>query len=290
MTSKAKVIINAVGPYRFYGEAVVKACLTTSTHYVDVTGEPEFMEKIQLYYHEEALKKRVYLISACGMDSVPCDMGAVFMMKNFNGTLNSIVAYFNMIEDRHPGPFFNYATWESAIHSLANYKNLVDIRSKLFSNKLPQRKPKLDLRKNIFNHEPTQRWYLPFPGADRAVMLRTQRYFYEKHNLRPIQVQCYCGFEKYYNAASAILMGSIFTTLCNYQWTRSLLLKHPKLFSFGVFTRGGPSEEKQANSTFNITLEGEGWDKKSSAPTGEFNVLPNKKIVANVSGRNPAYG
>lgn len=88
MTSRATVVINMIGPYRFYGEPIIKACIATSTHYIDVTGEPEFMEKIQLYYHDEALKKNIYLISSCGMDSIPCDMGVIYMMKNFSGITN----------------------------------------------------------------------------------------------------------------------------------------------------------------------------------------------------------
>lgn len=43
MTKQAKVIVNCCGPFRFYGEPVVKACVATGTHYVDVTGEPEVM-------------------------------------------------------------------------------------------------------------------------------------------------------------------------------------------------------------------------------------------------------
>lgn len=90
MTSQARIVINAIGPYRFYGESVVKACLATSTNYVDITGEPGFMEMIQLKYHEEAIKKKVYLISSCGADSIPGDMGAIFLMKNFKGTFRLI--------------------------------------------------------------------------------------------------------------------------------------------------------------------------------------------------------
>jgi len=48
MTEQAKVIANCCGPYRFYGEAVVKACIATGTHYVDVTGETQVIESIQL--------------------------------------------------------------------------------------------------------------------------------------------------------------------------------------------------------------------------------------------------
>ncbi|KAK9700333.1 Saccharopine dehydrogenase NADP binding domain [Popillia japonica] len=315
MTSRATVVINMIGPYRFYGEPIIKACIATSTHYIDVTGEPEFMEKIQLYYHDEALKKdvtgepefmekiqlyyhdealkkNIYLISSCGMDSIPCDMGVIYMMKNFSGTLNSIEAFIHTTEEggSHPGPSLNYATWESAVHGLANYKNLTEIRSKLFSNRLPQCKPTLKLRKIPSKNKITGNWSLPFPGADRSVALRTQRFLFEQYNQRPVQVHCYYDFEKYYNAILAIALGSIFSNMVKYEWSRSLLLKYPRLFSLGSFTLGGPSDEKQKASLYNIYLEGEGWSEKLAEPTDEFKSPPNKTISVKVSTRNAAYG
>lgn len=56
--------------YRYYGEEVVRQCLITNTHHLDFTGEPEFMEKIQLKYNDEAFKKNIFIISGCGFDSV----------------------------------------------------------------------------------------------------------------------------------------------------------------------------------------------------------------------------
>ena len=58
MASQARVIINCCGPYRFYGEPVVKACIQNGAHHVDVSGEPEvtfqcFDEKSFLAQHEE---------------------------------------------------------------------------------------------------------------------------------------------------------------------------------------------------------------------------------------------
>lgn len=41
MAKKGKVIVNCCGPYRFYGEAVVKACIANKAHHVDVSGEPQ---------------------------------------------------------------------------------------------------------------------------------------------------------------------------------------------------------------------------------------------------------
>ena len=43
------------------------------------------MERMQLDYHKAAEEKGVYVISACGFDSVPCDLGTVFLMKKFQG-------------------------------------------------------------------------------------------------------------------------------------------------------------------------------------------------------------
>jgi short subunit dehydrogenase-like uncharacterized protein len=41
MASKARVVVNCVGPYRFYGESVVRACIASGAHHLDVSGEPQ---------------------------------------------------------------------------------------------------------------------------------------------------------------------------------------------------------------------------------------------------------
>jgi len=38
---------------RFYGEAVVEACVEAGTHHLDISGEPAFLEKVQLKYHQK---------------------------------------------------------------------------------------------------------------------------------------------------------------------------------------------------------------------------------------------
>lgn len=43
------------------------------------------MERMQLDYHKGAEEKGVYVISSCGFDSVPADLGTVFLMKKFQG-------------------------------------------------------------------------------------------------------------------------------------------------------------------------------------------------------------
>ena len=51
---------------------MVKACLQSQTHYLDITGEIEVFEKCYAL-HEQALKQEVALIPGVGFDVVPTD-------------------------------------------------------------------------------------------------------------------------------------------------------------------------------------------------------------------------
>ncbi len=54
VAESAKVVITTVGPYLKYGEPLVAACAAAGTDYVDLTGEPEFVDQMWLRYHEQA--------------------------------------------------------------------------------------------------------------------------------------------------------------------------------------------------------------------------------------------
>lgn len=63
-----------------------------------------------------------------------------------------------------------------------------------------------------------------------------------------------------YRSLLAVLLvsflGIIFGILAKFSFGRNLLLKHPKLFSFGFFSHEGPSEETMKNTKFSITFFG----------------------------------
>jgi short subunit dehydrogenase-like uncharacterized protein len=90
MCKQAKLILNCVGPYNYYGEPVVKACIENKTHHLDVSGEPKFLEKIQLDYNDKARESNIYVIGACGFDSIPCETGIQFIKQKFDGMLKKI--------------------------------------------------------------------------------------------------------------------------------------------------------------------------------------------------------
>ncbi|ETN70386.1 saccharopine dehydrogenase [Necator americanus] len=96
MARRAKVIVNAVGPYRLYGEAVVKAAVENGASHVDISGEPAFLEQMQMLYGEKAKEKGVYVVGACGWDSIPCDMGVNFLKEKFDGDLNHVESFVQM--------------------------------------------------------------------------------------------------------------------------------------------------------------------------------------------------
>ena len=48
LAKQSRLILNCVGPYRYSGEDVVKACITAGTDYLDVSGEPGIGHGIQL--------------------------------------------------------------------------------------------------------------------------------------------------------------------------------------------------------------------------------------------------
>lgn len=62
---------------------MVAACIRNGTHYVDITGEPEFMEEMALKHHEEAKSKGVIVVHGCGFDSIPAELCHQLMQQKF---------------------------------------------------------------------------------------------------------------------------------------------------------------------------------------------------------------
>ena len=60
---------------------MVAACAAAGTGYVDLTGEPEFVDEMWLRYHAEAERTGARLVHSCGFDSIPYDLGALFTVN-----------------------------------------------------------------------------------------------------------------------------------------------------------------------------------------------------------------
>ncbi|MCW2767329.1 MAG: Saccharopine dehydrogenase [Nocardioides sp.] len=82
LAQRTRVVITAVGPYVEHGEPLLAACAAAGTDYVDLTGEPEFVDRMYLAHHATAVASGARLVHACGFDSVPHDLGAYFAVQH----------------------------------------------------------------------------------------------------------------------------------------------------------------------------------------------------------------
>lgn len=81
MCERTEVIISTVGPYAIYGEALVKACVSTGTDYCDITGESQWMKRMISRYSEQAEASGARIVHCCGFDSLPSDLGVKFLQE-----------------------------------------------------------------------------------------------------------------------------------------------------------------------------------------------------------------
>lgn len=296
MAKKGRVIINCSGPYRFYGESVVKACIEEGSDYIDVSGEPEFMEKMQLEYFDLARSMGCYIVNSCGMDSVPVDVGVIHFINNFEGQVNYVEGYMRISSNSNKyEPITNYTTWESAVHGFSNVKSLMDIRKKLFANwKKLKPEPSIPSRSTVHRSEIfDNKDSIPFPGADRSVVVRTQMFLLKELNMRPVQFNPYLICDSKIILLALMVVGYFLQTLTKYEFGRKLLLKYPAMFSLGMMKKGGPSEEVQALTTATFKFYGEGWSKEILEKHTEPKTITeptDSYMITSVEVRKPAYG
>ncbi|TDB69960.1 trans-acting enoyl reductase family protein [Micromonospora sp. KC723] len=81
VADSARVVATTVGPYVHHGEPLVAACAAAGTDYVDITGEPEFVDLMYVRHHAEAVRSGARLVHACGFDSIPHDLGVWYTLK-----------------------------------------------------------------------------------------------------------------------------------------------------------------------------------------------------------------
>lgn len=97
LTKRAKVILSCVGPYRKYGDALVAACVKNKTHYVDITGEVDWVKKQIKLHHEAAEQAGVRIVPHCGYDSIPSDLGVFIASLKFPRKLCRVKSFHDIV-------------------------------------------------------------------------------------------------------------------------------------------------------------------------------------------------
>jgi len=285
MCKRCTVVLDCVGPYRFFGEQVVKACVEAKSHFVDISGEPQYLETMQFKYDKDAKENGVYVVGACGFDSIPSDLGVVYAQQKFKGTLNGIKSFLKISSPY--GFVGHYGTFASAVHGLGDVKNLIKLRKSCNHSPLPLVGPKLKLERFGHYNRNMGSYTIPFLGSDNSVVKRSQRYLYENQSQPAVQYSMYSCISGLWYLFLLAVFGGIFKFLALRPWGRTLLLNNPKFFSAGYFSREGPTEKQMEETSFSLTMYGEGYS-DGQTTTGRTDK-PDKKIVVRVSGPEPGY-
>jgi saccharopine dehydrogenase (NAD+, L-glutamate forming) len=259
VAQSTRVVITTVGPFLKYGEPLVAACADAGTDYVDITGEPEFVDLMYNRHHASAERSGARLVHACGFDSIPHDLGAYFTVRQLPSDMPMSVEGVVRAGGTPSG-----ATFQTAITAMS--RPLGMLRAARTRAQLEQ-KP-AERSANAVHGLPRRsdgQWLVPLPTLDAQIVARSARAlsvygprFCYRH---------YAGVHRLpVVVASAVGLASLFM-LAQVPPARRLLLARMQPGT-------GPSPEKRAASWFQVRFTGKAG---------------NRTVVTQVSGGDPGY-
>eukprot|EP01100_Stratorugosa_tubuloviscum_P006165 TRINITY_DN2671_c0_g1_i1.p1 TRINITY_DN2671_c0_g1~~TRINITY_DN2671_c0_g1_i1.p1 ORF type:complete len:434 (+),score=163.19 TRINITY_DN2671_c0_g1_i1:89-1390(+) len=295
MCEKTKLILNCVGPYRFYGKQIVKAAIKSKCDYLDICGEPEFMEKMQYKYNNLACENDCLIVSACAFDCLPAELGTIFVdniYKQINGVCVEIESILNLTSGKQ-GFCGHYTTYECAVHGFASQKKLMQLRRKIQQSKKPVENLKIKtVKRNLpFYNKTMNRWCVPFLGADRSVVSRSQYELAKQssnsndNNIHyPIQYNAFFGIISIFYLFIFFIFAITFAVLARFKFGQKLLLKYPKVFTNGYFSHDGPTTKQLEETRFEMLLFAKGFANKNN-----ISIKPNYQVTVKICGPEPGY-
>jgi short subunit dehydrogenase-like uncharacterized protein len=250
------VLATTVGPYARYGEPVVAACVEAGTEYADITGEPGFVAGIRERFDGPARDAGIRLVSCCGFDSVPHDLGVRFTVGLLPDDAPTTVRGYVHATGRFSG-----GTAASALDAISRRKlPRVGSSGDRAVREVAMVPPRIHRARDL------DAWGVPLPTIDPIVVLRSARELpgygerfryghYAEVGTLPV-------------AAAGIAAVGGMAAMAALPPTRSLLQR--LLPDPGE----GPSEERRARSRFRVTFVG---------------GAGGQRVVTRVCGGDPGY-
>ncbi|MGA4961331.1 saccharopine dehydrogenase family protein [Streptomyces pseudogriseolus] len=261
LAEQARVVATTVGPFVEYGEELVAACADTGADYVDLTGEPEFVDLMYVRHDARARETGARLVHACGFDSVPHDLGAYFTVRQLPEDVPLTVDGYVTVDAAFSG-----GTFASALNQFARAGKL-----RAAARDRRRHEPRLVGRRvsaptGVPRYAPeVDAWALPLPTIDSQIVRRSAkalaRYgpdFRYRHHAAVRSLPVALG-----GVAAA---GTLFAAAQVPPLRRAL--------SARLKPGDGPSPEKRARSWFSVRFVGEGGG---------------RRVCTEVSGGDPGY-
>lgn len=256
LAGRTTALATTVGPFAERGLQVVEACVRAGTEYADITGEPGFVAEVRDRFDAPARDAGIRLVSCCGFDSVPHDLGVGFTVEQLPDDAPLTVRGYVEADARFSG-----GTARTAVGAIASRQlpsNRVDGEREVRS--LPLRIHRIEAAVGIDGYG------VPLPTVDPAIVLRSAAV------LDGYGSKFRYGHFARIRTLPAVVGGvagvATFGALASLPPTRALLEK--VLPASGE----GPSAERRARSTFAVTFHGIGGG---------------RQVVTRVSGGDPGY-
>ena len=105
MAARTRVVCSVVGPYAMFGSELLGACVRTGTDYCDLAAEAHWIRMMIDTHQAEAEQTGARIVHACGMDSVPSDLGVLFLQKAAMERFGEPCQHIKMAIDEFSGGF-----------------------------------------------------------------------------------------------------------------------------------------------------------------------------------------
>ncbi|ACY12662.1 saccharopine dehydrogenase family protein [Haliangium ochraceum] len=260
MANKTRVVLTTVGPYIDDGIQLVRACVASGTDYVDITGEPLFVNEVVSKYDAPAREQGVRIVNCCGFDSIPHDLGVMYTIDQLEAKGPVEIEGFVRVRGN-----FSSGTIRSAIKSMAQMNKLkgdASVRPQPSTEGRRVRK----LRARLHHDPRMQSWTMPMMTIDSWIVRRSAAML-DSYGSDFAYAPYICQTKLSSVGKLTLGVGAVML-LSQFRPTREMLLAR---FPSGK----GPSEEDIAHGRFELTFFARSGD---------------SELITRVSGGDPGYG
>ncbi|WP_217130669.1 trans-acting enoyl reductase family protein [Streptomyces sp. AC558_RSS880] len=261
LAEHARVVATTVGPYVEYGEELVAACADTGADYVDLTGEPEFVDLVYVRHDARARETGARLVHACGFDSVPHDLGAYFTVRQLPEGVPLTVDGFVTVDAAFSG-----GTFASALNQFARHRGLraAALDRRRHEPRLVGRRVSASAGAPRYAPE-VSAWALPLPTLDARIVRRSARAL-DRYG-PDFRYRHYAAVRRLPVAVGGVAAVGALVTAAQLPPLRRRL-------SDRLGPGDGPGPEKRARSWFSVRFVGEGGG---------------RRVYTEVAGGDPGY-
>ena len=249
-------VISTVGPFLKYGENVVKECIRSKTHYIDSTGETVFVKKMIEKYGDSARDSGIKLVSCCGVDSIPADLGTFFTVEQMRTAFGKNVNVTNVDLYCSGSGGVSGGTIASMMNMFEDWNSVKESNAQYYLNEQNEGPPISDVY-SIGRFD--SRWIGPHVMAlvDTRVVRRSESLFHALNGV-PYSKSNQFHFREFSIMSSLfkmimMLAGIFFIVLtCMFRPTRNLMKR------ILPAPGSGPSEEERAKGFFKFLFVAKG--------------------------------